>query len=134
MDELDHVADLNAQDDDGLGWSTLADVRDLGSGGFTARWGRARVHFGRTVISQGASDDAALVRGTPRLATAVAFGGAVGPVLVAAGLNHAPAMVIRRDVQGHLDVAERVIEVIRRDELVGQAQRIRVAQRRVGRR
>lgn len=25
MDELDLVADLNAQDDDGLGWSTLAD-------------------------------------------------------------------------------------------------------------
>ena len=28
MDELDLVADLNAQDDDGLGWSTLADARD----------------------------------------------------------------------------------------------------------
>ncbi|HVF20851.1 MAG TPA: hypothetical protein VNA14_11505 [Mycobacteriales bacterium] len=26
--ELDLVADLNAQDDDGLGWSTLADARD----------------------------------------------------------------------------------------------------------
>ena len=26
MDELDLVADLNAQDDDGLGWSTLADA------------------------------------------------------------------------------------------------------------
>lgn len=27
MDVLDLVADLNAQDDDGLGWSTLADAR-----------------------------------------------------------------------------------------------------------
>ena len=27
MDDLDLVADLNAQDDDGLGWSTLADAR-----------------------------------------------------------------------------------------------------------
>jgi hypothetical protein len=27
-DELDLVADLNAQDDDGLGWSTLGDARD----------------------------------------------------------------------------------------------------------
>jgi hypothetical protein len=27
-DEIDLVADLNAQDDDGLGWSTLADARD----------------------------------------------------------------------------------------------------------
>jgi hypothetical protein len=26
--DLDLVADLNAQDDDGLGWSTLSDVRD----------------------------------------------------------------------------------------------------------
>ena len=26
MDDLDLVADLNAQDDDGLGWSTLADA------------------------------------------------------------------------------------------------------------
>lgn len=26
MDDLDLVADLNAQDDDGLGWSTLADT------------------------------------------------------------------------------------------------------------
>lgn len=26
--ELDLVADLNAQDDDGLGWSSLADARD----------------------------------------------------------------------------------------------------------
>jgi hypothetical protein len=26
--ELDIEADLNAQDDDGLGWSTLADARD----------------------------------------------------------------------------------------------------------
>ncbi len=33
----------------------------------------------------------ALVRGAPRLATAVALGGAVGPVLLAAGLSHAPA-------------------------------------------
>jgi hypothetical protein len=28
MDELDLIADLNAQDDDGLGWSTLSDARD----------------------------------------------------------------------------------------------------------
>lgn len=26
--EIDLVADLNAQDDDGLGWTTLADARD----------------------------------------------------------------------------------------------------------
>lgn len=26
MDDLDLIADLNAQDDDGLGWSTLADA------------------------------------------------------------------------------------------------------------
>ena len=26
MDDLDLVADINAQDDDGLGWSTLADA------------------------------------------------------------------------------------------------------------
>jgi hypothetical protein len=28
--EIDLVADLNAEDDDGLGWSTLADARDAG--------------------------------------------------------------------------------------------------------
>lgn len=28
QDEIDLTADLNAQDDDGLGWSTLADARD----------------------------------------------------------------------------------------------------------
>lgn len=28
MDELDLIADLNAEDDDGLGWSTLADARN----------------------------------------------------------------------------------------------------------
>lgn len=28
--EIDLEADLNAQDDDGLGWSTLADARDPG--------------------------------------------------------------------------------------------------------
>jgi hypothetical protein len=28
MDDLDLVADLNTQDDDGLGWSTLADARE----------------------------------------------------------------------------------------------------------
>ncbi|MGO9872870.1 MAG: hypothetical protein ACLPVY_03645 [Acidimicrobiia bacterium] len=27
-DEIDLVADLNAQDDDGLGWSTLGDARE----------------------------------------------------------------------------------------------------------
>lgn len=30
MDDLDLIADLNAQDDDGLGWTTLADARDPG--------------------------------------------------------------------------------------------------------
>jgi hypothetical protein len=30
MDELDLIADLNAQDDDGFGWSTLVDARDPG--------------------------------------------------------------------------------------------------------
>jgi hypothetical protein len=29
--EIDLVADLNAEDDDGLGWSTLADARDVAS-------------------------------------------------------------------------------------------------------
>jgi hypothetical protein len=28
MNEIDLIADLNAQDDDGLGWSTLSDARD----------------------------------------------------------------------------------------------------------
>ena len=28
LDELDVIADLNAEDDDGLGWSTLSDPRD----------------------------------------------------------------------------------------------------------
>lgn len=28
LDELDLIADLNAMDDDGLGWSRLADARD----------------------------------------------------------------------------------------------------------
>ena len=28
IDELDVIADLNAEDDDGFGWSTLADARD----------------------------------------------------------------------------------------------------------
>lgn len=28
MDEFDLIADLNAQDDDGLGWSTLSDARE----------------------------------------------------------------------------------------------------------
>lgn len=27
IDELDVIADLNAEDDDGLGWSTLSDAR-----------------------------------------------------------------------------------------------------------
>ena len=30
LDELDVIADLNAEDDDGLGWSTLSDARDAG--------------------------------------------------------------------------------------------------------
>jgi hypothetical protein len=30
MEDLDLVADLNAQDDDGRGWSVLADARDPG--------------------------------------------------------------------------------------------------------
>jgi hypothetical protein len=29
LDELDVIADLNAEDDDGLGWSTLSDARDV---------------------------------------------------------------------------------------------------------
>lgn len=29
-DEIDLIADLNAQDDDGFGWSTLADARSAG--------------------------------------------------------------------------------------------------------
>ena len=29
-DEVDLIADLNAEDDDGLGWSTLADASDPG--------------------------------------------------------------------------------------------------------
>ena len=28
IDELDVIADLNAEDDDGLGWSTVSDARD----------------------------------------------------------------------------------------------------------
>lgn len=28
MDDIDLVADLNAQDDDGLGWSTIAEARE----------------------------------------------------------------------------------------------------------
>ena len=28
LDELDVIADLNSEDDDGLGWSTLSDARD----------------------------------------------------------------------------------------------------------
>ncbi len=31
MDEIDLIADLNAQDDDGLGWSTLAHAREPAS-------------------------------------------------------------------------------------------------------
>ena len=30
MDDLDLIADLNAEDDDGLGWSTLTDAREPG--------------------------------------------------------------------------------------------------------
>lgn len=30
IDELDVIADLNAEDDDGLGWSTVSDARDPG--------------------------------------------------------------------------------------------------------
>jgi len=29
FDELDVIADLNAEDDDGLGWSTLSGARDV---------------------------------------------------------------------------------------------------------
>jgi hypothetical protein len=31
MEEIDLIADLNAQDDDGLGWSMLADAREPAS-------------------------------------------------------------------------------------------------------
>jgi hypothetical protein len=30
LEQLDVIADLNAEDDDGLGWSTLSDARDAG--------------------------------------------------------------------------------------------------------
>jgi hypothetical protein len=38
--EIDLVADLNAQDDDGLGWSTLSDARDA-----------SRVHPGAMLVA-----------------------------------------------------------------------------------
>lgn len=43
------------------------------------------------VIGRARPTKRAIVRGAPRLATAVVLGGAVGPVLLAAGLAHAPA-------------------------------------------
>jgi hypothetical protein len=30
LEQFDVIADLNAEDDDGLGWSTLSDARDAG--------------------------------------------------------------------------------------------------------
>ena len=53
---------------------------------------------------------------------------------MAVDVRGAGSMRVRRDVQGHLDVVEGVVEVVRRDELVGEAQRAGVAQRAVGRR
>jgi hypothetical protein len=50
MDDLDLVADLNAQDDDGLGWSTLADAV-----------GADRVHPGAMLLA-GNSQARAVVR------------------------------------------------------------------------
>jgi hypothetical protein len=50
MDDLDLVADLNAQDDDGLGWSTLADAVDAD-----------RVHPGAMLLA-GNSQAKAVVR------------------------------------------------------------------------
>jgi hypothetical protein len=47
--EIDLIADLNAEDDDGLGWSTLADARDAGQ----VRPGAMLVagnHSGRAVV------------------------------------------------------------------------------------
>ena len=53
---------------------------------------------------------------------------------VTVDVRGARSMRVRRDVEGHLDVVERVIEMMRRDELAGQAQRTVLAQRSVGRR
>jgi hypothetical protein len=50
MDQLDLVADLNAQDDDGLGWSTLADAKAPN-----------RVHPGAMLLA-GSSQARAVVR------------------------------------------------------------------------
>lgn len=50
MDDLDLVADLNAQDDDGLGWSTLADAHPP-----------ERVRFGAMLLA-GNSQALAVVR------------------------------------------------------------------------
>ena len=52
---------------------------------------------------------------------------------VSVDVRGAGSMRVGRDVQGYLDVVESVIEVVRRDELVGEAERTRVAQRGVGR-
>jgi hypothetical protein len=54
--DVDLIADLNAQDDDGLGWSTLADARDPGR----VRSGRlllAGNQHGQAVVRVVAVDD-----------------------------------------------------------------------------
>ncbi|HET6954626.1 MAG TPA: hypothetical protein VFI47_29950 [Acidimicrobiales bacterium] len=53
---IDLTADLNAQDDDGLGWSTLADARDpsrVRSGAMLIAGNR----YGRAVVRVVAVDD-----------------------------------------------------------------------------
>lgn len=56
MDDFDLTADLNAQDDEGLGWATLADARDPGR----VRPGAmllAGNRYGRAVVRVHAVDD-----------------------------------------------------------------------------
>jgi hypothetical protein len=55
-DEIDLVADLNAQDDDGLGWSTLADARE-GADVVPGAMLLAGNHAGRAVVRIAAIDD-----------------------------------------------------------------------------
>lgn len=54
--ELDIEADLNAQDDDGLGWSTLADARDA-SRVKPGTMLLAGTRFGQAVVRVVAVDD-----------------------------------------------------------------------------
>ena len=55
-DEIDLIADLNAEDDDGLGWSTLADARTpdrIASGAIVLAGNR----LGQAVVRVVAVDD-----------------------------------------------------------------------------